>query len=194
MEYEDARVFRHLRTPGTGAISRFATDNFVVDSEYAAGTFHNRSPAAYLQDSWRIGTRLTMNAGVRWSAQFLTGASGRIAQRFRAEWQPRVRVQRATGASGTHRAFGSYGRFYQQVPLNLPARVSGTDAQHRGPQPPPRVRCALVGRRAAGSSSTSSTSATRTRQCGWTSIAIGPWAPAPRAIPSTAHPSRTNRQ
>jgi hypothetical protein len=119
IEYEDTRVSRDERTPGQGVISQLDPSVFVVDSQTIAGTNHNRVPTAYLQDSWRVADRFTVNAGVRWSAQSMTGASGGTAHRFPDEWQPRVGFVWQLGRAGAQRVYGSYGRFYQQEPLNF---------------------------------------------------------------------------
>ncbi|HEX3232656.1 MAG TPA: TonB-dependent receptor [Gemmatimonadales bacterium] len=79
----------------------------------------NRVPTAYLQDSWRVTDRLVLNAGLRWDAQYLTAATGESAQSFGGEWQPRLGISYALGRQGGHKVFGSLGRFYEQIPLNL---------------------------------------------------------------------------
>lgn len=119
IEYEDTRVSVDQRTPGLGVISQLGPSTFVVDSQASAGTTHNRLPTVYLQDSWRATDRLTINAGVRLSVQSMTGASGNVAHRFPNEWQPRLGFVVQLGRPGTQRVFGSYGRFYQQEPLNF---------------------------------------------------------------------------
>jgi len=118
-EYENSRVTRALRSGGAGFVNRFATNSFRIDAESTKGTFHNLVPTAYIQDSWRATDLLTVNAGVRWSTQILTAASGGTAQRLPDEWQPRVGFSWQLGRPGSQRIFGSYGRFYQQEPLNL---------------------------------------------------------------------------
>jgi hypothetical protein len=116
-EYEDARVTAEVGIP---RVERWDPAQWVVVEEGSPrGTFHNRLPTAYLQDSWRITDRLTVNAGLRWSAQILTGASGSTRQKFPDEWQPRLGFSWQVDRGGTHRVFGSYGRFYQQIPLHL---------------------------------------------------------------------------
>ena len=119
LEYEDAKLSRTFVSTGQGLIFRLDAGTFLVDSIATRGTFHNRVPTLYLQDSWRVTHRFTLNAGVRWSAQFLTGASGGTAQRFPDEWQPRLGFIWEVGRPGTQRVFGSFGRFYQQEPLSL---------------------------------------------------------------------------
>ncbi len=120
-EYEDARVWQRLATPDLGLILRQEPNLYTVEFNAAEGTFHNRAPTAYVQDSWRIGGRLTLNLGLRWSSQFLSGAHGPTYQTLPNEWQPRAGFSLQLGRHGTQRLFGSYGRYYQQEPLNLAA-------------------------------------------------------------------------
>jgi len=92
-----------------------------VDSAYylqtldQRGTTHNRIPSLFVQDSWRIGSRLRLNLGLRWSGEFWMGSDGRVAQRIVDEYQPRVGVIFEPGKNGTNKIFGSYGRFYQEA-------------------------------------------------------------------------------
>ncbi|MGE5177568.1 MAG: TonB-dependent receptor [Bacteroidota bacterium] len=107
----------------SGMIQRIIarTDSFtwVDDVQSYSGSFHNRSPAAYVQDSWRVADRVALNAGLRWSGQYLIGASGVTRQAFPHEWQPRAGFSWELGSSGRQRFLGSYGRFYQTVPTNV---------------------------------------------------------------------------
>lgn len=116
VDYEDAKV---SSSDLISKVYRFGESHYLRNFQSFQGTFHNRSPAAYIQDSWRITDRLTLNPGLRWSGQFLTGASGRTAQRMTSEWQPRVGFSWQLGQPNTQRLFGSYGRFYQTIPTSI---------------------------------------------------------------------------
>jgi hypothetical protein len=126
LDYEAAKVSSdaHFRS-----ITRSETTTFMIDFQESDGAFHNRSPAAYLQDGWRVTDRLALNLGLRWSGQYLVGASGRTAQRFTDEWQPRAGFSWEPGRVGIQRLFGSYGRFYQSLPANLAVWMFGDYTQ-----------------------------------------------------------------
>jgi carboxypeptidase family protein/TonB-dependent receptor-like protein len=100
-------------------IARTDTSTWFEDVESYSGSFHNRSPAVYIQDTWRLAERFALNAGLRWSGQYLIGASGNTGQSFPHEWQPRAGFNWELGSNGVQRVFGSYGRFYQTIPTNI---------------------------------------------------------------------------
>jgi hypothetical protein len=117
--YEDAETSRVLGYAGDRQITRSFTGAFDTYSEASEGEVHNRISTAYVQDSWRVTEHLSVSPGMRWSSQSLYGASGRLAQRFRDQVQPRVSAVLLIGSDGKKRIFGSFGRFYQDMPLNL---------------------------------------------------------------------------
>jgi hypothetical protein len=118
-DYEDAEVTSDFELTDIGQISRVGSALYSVNLQSSHGTFHNRCPAVYLQDTWRPADQVTLNLGLRWSGQFMEGASGHIGQRIADEWQPRAGFIWQLGKSGTQRIFGSYGRVYQTLPANL---------------------------------------------------------------------------
>lgn len=85
----------------------------------AAGTVGGEVATAFVQDVWRATPRLTFTGGVRWTDQGAIGASGRRAQHFPNQWQPRVGFSWLLAADGAQRLFGSYGLFYQQQAASL---------------------------------------------------------------------------
>ena len=143
--YEDLRATRDLRHPGGFWVERDSAGNYITVFETARGEFHNRTPTAFLQDSWQLDEGMTLNLGVRWSAQTLTSGTGKVAQRFTGQWQPRLGLVWQPGRSKADRVFASVGRFYQQEPLgfsslnyaDLSFAVSyySTDPRQRGAVP-----------------------------------------------------------
>ena len=70
VEYDEGIVDTRTVQTGIGVIYRHAPGEYEVVAESSDGAFRNRSPAAFLQDSWRASDRLTINMGLRWSGQF----------------------------------------------------------------------------------------------------------------------------
>jgi TonB-dependent receptor-like protein len=124
VEYEDNRIDQEAdgsADPGSpqGSIHREDSTTYVWFHFRGGGLVRNRVLTAYGQDSWRLGDRLTLNYGLRWDAEYLIGPEGKLAQRFTDQWQPRAGFIYQVGAPGSQKLFGSYGRFYEQFPLDL---------------------------------------------------------------------------
>jgi Carboxypeptidase regulatory-like domain/TonB dependent receptor len=124
VEYEDNHLdaLRDFSArPGSpgGVIQTADGISFLWAQGFLHGSLRNRVLTGYLQDSWRLRDRLTLNLGMRWDGQFLIGADGHVAQRFTDQWQPRVGFIYALSPGRQDKLFGSYGRFYEQIPLNL---------------------------------------------------------------------------
>ena len=92
---------------------------------------HNRVPSFFLQDSWLVIERLRINAGIRWDGQFLVGSDGKVAQRILDQWQPRIGIIYQLGELGSQKIYGSFGRFYEQLPLILTSSYFADDISKR---------------------------------------------------------------
>jgi outer membrane receptor protein involved in Fe transport len=99
----------------------------------------NTSLAAFLQDSWQIRPNLTLNAGLRWEQQ-----TGYVAEALRGgkltpEGEtipdeayeltnliaPRLGFIFDPTSEGKSKLFGHWGRFYENVPMDLNVRAFG---------------------------------------------------------------------
>jgi len=96
----------------------------------------NASPAhkittAYLQDRWSVNQNLVINAGVRWDRQQIIDASGATQIDLKKDFAPRLGF--VWDPSGSHRAkvFGSYGRYYEEIPMDLVIRSFSYERQPR---------------------------------------------------------------
>ena len=134
MEYEDNLLDQ--RNDGTGEhgappgfIARIGGSTWIWDRGLGGGKFHNRIPLSMPRTQWRIGARVTLNAGLRWEGEYLSHAGGRVVQSFADEWQPRVGFTYQLGELGTQKVSGSFGRFYEQVPLDF---LTAYDADFAG--------------------------------------------------------------
>ncbi len=103
-----------------------------------AAETNNRSIAVFLQDSWQIRPNLTLNAGVRWEQQ-----TGYVAKRLqntispdgetipekayelKNQIAPRIGLIYDPTQEGKSKVFGHWGRFYENVPMDLNVRAFG---------------------------------------------------------------------
>ena len=104
-----------------GQIYRVTRANFNTDRATTQGY-----TSFFVQDTWRAGERLTINPGLRYEQENL---SGTIVKNFELDnnWAPRIGASYLLTADGKTRAFGSYGIFYSRVPNDLAARSLSAD-------------------------------------------------------------------
>jgi hypothetical protein len=92
------------------------------------------TPGGFLQDSWSIVDKVTLNVGVRYDAQFLYNAAGDRGLSLPNEWSPRIGVIYDPTQSGHAKIYANYARFYESVPLDAADRSlssePGTQARH----------------------------------------------------------------
>lgn len=118
-QYEDALsdISWHYTRPGI--IEKNADSLFTVVTWDADGNARSRVPTLWIQDSWRAHERLTLNAGLRWETQYFIGVGDTIDQAITGMLQPRLGAVLRLGEIGTQKLFGSWGRFYQQLPNRM---------------------------------------------------------------------------
>jgi len=83
--------------------------------------------SAFLQDTWRVSHRLTVNAGLRWDREEIQSYQERTVIDLDDMWAPRAGVVWDFIGDGTSKLFASYGRFHYQFPTNLNFRAYGND-------------------------------------------------------------------
>ena len=74
------------------------------------------SAAAFLQDTWKPTSGLTVNAGIRWDGETLKDYRGVAQLRLEDQWQPRIGVAWDPWSNGMTRAYLSLGRFDFAMP------------------------------------------------------------------------------
>jgi outer membrane receptor protein involved in Fe transport len=73
----------------------------------------------FLQDSWSIANRVTLNLGVRYDVQAMYGGDGELSLILGNQWSPRVGAIVDPFANGRAKLFVNFARYYEAVPLNL---------------------------------------------------------------------------
>ncbi|WP_375771437.1 TonB-dependent receptor [Archangium gephyra] len=77
----------------------------------------------FLQDSWTIANRVTVNAGVRYDTQWMYGGDGSLALVMANQVSPRVGLIVDPLANGRMKVYANFARYYEQVPLNMMDRA-----------------------------------------------------------------------
>jgi len=98
------------------------------------GTIHSNNVGLYVQDSWTVNNRLTVNAGVRTETEHVpsydplsSGRDNAITFGFVEKLAPRVGFAYDVRGDGKWRAYGSYGRFFDVTKLEMPRGSFGGD-------------------------------------------------------------------
>ena len=115
-----ARV-RILPDPDFGRIYRVAFANFNSGVET-----HQKYFNFFVQDSWKVGNRLTLNPGLRYEQEKLAGT---IVKDFELKnnWAPRIGAAYDATGDGKTKIFGNWGRFYARLPNDVAARALSAD-------------------------------------------------------------------
>ena len=82
----------------------------------------------FVQDSWSVLDKVTLNAGVRYDAQYLYSNTGQRSLSLPNQWSPRAGVIFDPTQSGRSKIFANYARFYENVPLDIADRSLSGEA------------------------------------------------------------------
>jgi hypothetical protein len=83
------------------------------------GTSTSLTVGGFLQDSWSILDKVTVNAGVRYDAQTIWGLDGKMGLNLPNQWSPRVGVIYDFTQQGRSKLFANYARFFENIPLDM---------------------------------------------------------------------------
>jgi hypothetical protein len=86
---------------------------------------------AYLQDRWTVNDRFVVSAGLRWDRQQVIDSSGVQQINLDKDYAPRLGFIFDPSGNHTARVFGSYGRYYEELPMDLVIRSFSYERQPR---------------------------------------------------------------
>ena len=137
-DYQDAATTALAHLSGNQAVARYnnrgtvyyrhqfyagAADSLIPTSGTSRGGI--REAGAYVQDSWRAGPGLTVNAGLRWDEERLHDYRGVDVIRLSNEWQPRLGVAWDPWRDGSTNVYAFAGRFYYSLPTYVAIKAFG---------------------------------------------------------------------
>lgn len=90
---------------------------------------NNLNASSFVQESWSILDNLTLNLGLRWEMQQLRaprtpeGGLGLVNLGIYNNWAPRLGFIFDPTNEGRSKIFGSYGRYYESIPMDINDRA-----------------------------------------------------------------------
>lgn len=90
----------------------------------------------FVQDSWKVNDRLTINPGLRYEQQRLLGTTsdllttdGQTLDSFslKDNWAPRIGIVYDVLGNGRSKLYGNWGRFFARLPNDIAARALSSD-------------------------------------------------------------------
>lgn len=88
----------------------------------------------FLQDSWSIMDKVTLNAGLRYDTQSLYADQG-LGMRLPNQWSPRLGLIYDPTQEGRAKLYANYAIYYQTFPLNVMDRAGSGEPQIRSSRP-----------------------------------------------------------
>jgi len=77
------------------------------------------SVGGFLQDSWSIADKITLNVGIRYENPFMFSTDGKLFMSLPNQISPRIGLIFDPWQNGRSKLYVSYARFYESVPLNI---------------------------------------------------------------------------
>jgi hypothetical protein len=87
------------------------------------------STSLYAQDQWKMLTNLTLNLGVRLEQQKVGSRTGATAINLKHDLSPRLGVIWDPANNGRSKVYANYGRFYENIPMDINFRAFGGELQ-----------------------------------------------------------------
>jgi len=107
--------------PAFGTIYRATRANYV-----AGRTTTQKYFDWFAQDTWQVGSHLTLRPGVRYEQQKIVGTLKEFT--WKNNYAPRLGATYDPSGSGKAKIYGNWGRFYAKVPMDLAARALSADS------------------------------------------------------------------
>nr|WP_253910431.1 TonB-dependent receptor [Pyxidicoccus fallax] len=99
-----------------GYLSSPDTPVFLASKE---GTSTSMTLGGFIQDSWSVLDKVTVNVGLRYDVQTIWGLDDKVGLHLPNQWSPRIGAIYDFTQQGRSKLFVNFARFYENVPLDL---------------------------------------------------------------------------
>ncbi|HLL01267.1 MAG TPA: TonB-dependent receptor [Myxococcaceae bacterium] len=83
------------------------------------GTSRSLTMGGFLQDSWSVMDKVTVNVGVRYDTQTIWGLDDQVGLHLPNQWSPRLGVIYDPTQAGRSKLYLNVARFFENVPLDM---------------------------------------------------------------------------
>jgi hypothetical protein len=157
----EVTTFKHVKAHSGGVTYNEVADAPFIDDAEQYGVLigpdnpHFEEPlrvntrslnaGGFVQDSWSVLDKFTVNVGVRYDTQQLYAADGHLGLSLPNQWSPRAGVIWDPTQEGRAKIFANYARYYENVPMaNNDLTLSGEPSilsRHNYANPPGATGC-----------------------------------------------------
>ena len=117
----EARRYGYLTGPDTAV----TLDSITAKSKSTIMGF-------FVQDSWSIMDKVTLNVGLRYDTLALSGEDGITRMALKDQFSPRIGVVWDPTQQGRSKIYANYGRYYENIPLDIADRELSIEPQIYG--------------------------------------------------------------
>ena len=101
-------------------------------SGFQKGTVKSTIVGGFVQDSWNIMDKVTVNLGLRYDSLTLKNNEGVTGIALNDQLSPRIGVVFDPTQQGRSKIFANYGRYYEDIPLDVANRSLSAESQIGG--------------------------------------------------------------
>ncbi len=87
--------------------------------ETKEGTSTSMTVGGFIQDSWSVQDKVTVNVGLRYDAQTVWGLDGKVGLYLPNQWSPRLGMIYDPTQQGRSKLFVNFARFYEGMTLDM---------------------------------------------------------------------------
>ena len=118
-------IYRHFYwTTPDATVANAPVSALVASPEHKIST-------VYLQDRWTINDQFVASYGVRWDRQQILDASGVTQIDMKKDFAPRLGLVWDPSATHKSKVYASYGKYYEEIPMDLVIRSFSYERQPR---------------------------------------------------------------